>query len=127
MRTKLLAAAAAGALALGIFAGPAQAKDGDVRKAGTCSGASTSKIKVAPRDGRLKTEFEVDSNVVGQTWTWTVSLNGAPAGSGSGTTAAPSGSFKVTRRLANQPGRDTVSAQATNPATGEVCTAVVSI
>src|SRR4051812_37215807 len=71
----LAAAAAIGAMALTGAPG-ASAKAGDATAAGKCSGASTYKLKVGPRDAGLDTAFEVDSNVVGQTWNWKLKDNG---------------------------------------------------
>jgi hypothetical protein len=95
------------------------------RVAGECSGDSTSKLKVRLRDGRLKTEFEVDQNVVGVTWAVELSRNAAVAVQTTRTTRAPSGSFSIERRLRNGAGRDKISAEATSP-TGEVCTATIT-
>ena len=95
------------------------------RVAGECTGDSTSKLKVKLRDGRLKTEFEVDQNVVGVRWAVKLSRNGDVAVETTRTTRAPSGSFSIERRLRNGAGRDTIGAEATSP-TGEVCTATIT-
>jgi hypothetical protein len=127
MRTRMLfitGLAATAALAVPTIA---PAKDGDVLRAGTCSGASKSKIKVGPRDRGLETEFEVDSNVLGQTWNWTISDNGARVASGTATTAGPSASFTVRRVLVNRAGSDRIVATATNPKTGERCSATATV
>jgi hypothetical protein len=122
----LAAAAAIGAMALTAAPG-ASAKAGDAVASGKCSGASTYKLKVGPRDAGLDTAFEVDSNVVGQTWNWKLKDNGGLVASGTKTTVAPSGSFTVHRILPDRAGSDTILAKATNPATGEVCTATVTV
>ena len=127
MLKKILATAALSALAIGSTAIPSSAKAGDVVKAGTCTGSSTAKLKVGARDGGFETEWEVDSNRNGQSWTWKLRQRGVVKASGTAMTVAPSGSFNVERRLANPAGTDTIRARATNAATGEVCTAVVSI
>jgi hypothetical protein len=93
----------------------------DVRASGTCSATTTWKLKAKPDNGRLEVELEVDSNRAGQTWSWTLADNGAQVSSGTGTTVAPSGSFEVRRRIANLAGVDTITAQASSAATGEVC------
>jgi hypothetical protein len=41
-------------------------------------------------------------------------------------TVAPSGSFTVEGRTANRSGKDAFVAKATNPATGETCTARIT-
>jgi hypothetical protein len=105
----------------------ASAKAGDATAAGKCTGASTYKLKVGVRDAGLDTSFEVDSNVVGQTWNWKFKDNGGLVASGTKTTVAPSGSFTVHRILPNRAGSDTILAKATNPSTGETCTATVTV
>ena len=97
-----------------------------VRVAGECTGDSTAKLKVKRDRGRLKTEFEVDQNVVGVTWAVQLRRNDKVVVDTTRTTRAPSGSLHIERRLANGAGPDTISATATSP-TGEVCTATATI
>jgi hypothetical protein len=47
--------------------------------------------------------------------------------SGTKKTLAPSGSFTVNRLLTDRAGSDTILAKATNAATGEVCTATLTV
>ena len=55
-----------------------RARDREVRRAGTCTVRSTSKIKVKDEDGgRLEVEFEVDQNRNGQKWGVVLRRNGA--------------------------------------------------
>ncbi|HEV2726693.1 MAG TPA: hypothetical protein VGV34_00275, partial [Solirubrobacterales bacterium] len=49
-------------IALVSLAATATANDADVRKAGSCTGSTSAKIKLSPEDGRIETEFEVDQN-----------------------------------------------------------------
>jgi osmotically-inducible protein OsmY len=101
---------------------PAQAAStGDVRAAGSCSAASHWKLKAKPDDGRIEVEAEVDSNRVGQLWTWRLEHNGTVSARGQATTKAPSGSFTVNRRIVNASGPDTARFVARNPASGETC------
>lgn len=106
---------------------PASAASGDVVKRGTCTQGSEWKLKLSPDNGRIETEFEVDSNKVGQTWTVKVFRNGGRVVSTTAVTKAPSGSFTVRRLLANPAGVDTIRAVATNPVTGEVCRGSASV
>jgi hypothetical protein len=108
-------------------AAPALAKSGEVRKAGTCTAHSTWKLKAAPDNGRLEVQFEVDSNVVGQTWSWKLFDNNTQVSTGTAKTTAPSGSFEVRRLIANKAGADNIRARATNPASGEVCQGTLAI
>ncbi len=119
----ILAVAAIAGLTL-----PAAASADDaVRSAGKCSLASTSKIKVKARDGGLEVEFEVDQNRNGVKWNVKLKDNSEVAFRGNATTKAPSGSFSVERRLADQPGTDALVGIGRNPASGERCVAEVSI
>jgi hypothetical protein len=99
----------------------ASGNDGDVIAEGNCSLASDWKLKVGPENGRLEVEFEVDSNVVGQTWGVRLLQNGTEIFRGVRQTRAPSGSFEVRRLAVNTAGADTFVGQARNPNTGEVC------
>ena len=126
MKRALVTLAAGAMLALSV-SGTAEARGTDVRAAGTCTRASTSKIKLSPDNGRIETEFEVDQNRVGQRWNVTIIDNGVVVVRTTATTTAPSGSFTVRRLLANRAGTDRIAARATNPATGESCTARASI
>ncbi|MGB7981949.1 MAG: hypothetical protein WCF36_14310 [Candidatus Nanopelagicales bacterium] len=96
-------------------------------KRGSCTAATDWKLKAKPRDGRMEVEFEVDSNRIGQRWTYTLRHDGTVKASGTRTTRAPSGSFSVERRLPNAPGVHTFSATATNVSTGETCQASLKI
>jgi hypothetical protein len=127
--TTRAAAATLGALVLLGAAGaaPASAKAGDVRVAGRCTKATTSKLKLKHDDGRIEVEFEVDSNRNGQRWAVRMTDQGVQVVNTTATTVAPSGSFSVERRIVNRTGVDTVRATATNAATGETCTAAASI
>lgn len=116
------------ALAAGaVTAGPALAQGGGVRVAGSCSASSDWKLKATADNNRLEVEFEVDSNVVGQTWAWQLLDNGALVARASSVTAAPSGSFSVRRLIADRAGTDRVRFRATNAGTGESCTGLVRV
>jgi len=118
--TVLLTAALVGTLAL-----PAEAKDGVVRR-GDCSGRADWKVKVAPENGRLEVEGEIDSNRVGQRWTWSLRHNGVLVDRGVRRTAGRSGSFEVHRVVRNVSGTDRIVFRAVRPATGQVCRGVVT-
>ena len=61
--------AALSGLVLALTAAPfAVAKDGDKLVRGTCTGPSTSKLKLSNEDGRIEVEFEVDQNRNGVRW-----------------------------------------------------------
>jgi hypothetical protein len=102
---------------------------GDNRKqvSGSCTGNATSKLKAKPDDGQIEVQFEVDSNVVGQTWQFRLKDNGVVFASGTRVTQAPSGSFEVRRLTADQAGTDTIVGQARNPSTGETCRGTVTL
>ena len=104
-----------------------RAGERQVTHRGTCTIASTSKLTVKHDNGRIETEFEVDSNRVGQQWNVVIKDNGVTVFTGTRTTTAPSGSFEVNRRIRNRAGTDTIVASAKNVRTGEHCTARASI
>ena len=124
MGTKTIAVVslALAALVAALAAGPAVAKDGDILRAGTCTGATTSKLKLSPENGRIEVEFEVDQNRNGVRWTVTLRRNGNRIARLTRTTRPPSGSFEARVVAGNRPGADAFRARATSPS-GEVCTA----
>ena len=101
--------------------------NGDVLTHGSCSGQSDWKLKVKPDNSRLELEFEVDSNVSGQSWNVRIKQNGDRIFSGTRVTQGPSGSFDLTRRPNDTAGTDRFIARAKNPSTGELCVGQISI
>ena len=101
--------------------------NGEVITRGNCSGRTDWKLKVKPDDGRLELEFEVDSNVNGQSWNVRIKQNGNRIFSGTRVTQGPSGSFELERHPNDAAGTDRFVARATNPSTGETCVGQVSI
>jgi hypothetical protein len=120
--TLALAGLVVAVLVSAVAAGPASAKRGDVLRAGTCTGGSTSKIKLSEEDGRIEVEFEVDQNRNGVRWSVTLTRNGSRFAQLVRTTRPPSGSFEARRITPNSPGPDAFRARAVSPS-GEVCTA----
>ena len=111
------------ALAVALVAAPAgTAKDGDIRVRGTCTKASTSKLKLSEEDGRIEVEFEVDQDRNGVRWNVVLRQRGKVVFRGTRTTRGPSGSFTVRRLLPDRPGPDRITARATRRS-GEVCRA----
>lgn len=125
--SKTIGAACIVATALAVAMVPAAgAKGGDgLRVAGTCSDASTSKLKVKHDDGRIQVEFEVDQNRSGARWSVQLRRDGRLVFQGARRTVAPSGSFSVERRIANGTATATIHARATR--SGEVCTATARL
>ena len=113
----------AGALALVVA--PASAKDGDKLVRGTCTKASTSKLKLSEEDGRIEVEFEVDQNRNGVRWTVVLSRPSGVIVRTTRVTRAPSGSFELRRVVADRAGADRIGARATSPS-GEVCRATAT-
>jgi hypothetical protein len=116
-------------VALGLSAtAPASGGGGnDVRRAGECTGASTSKIKVKPDNGALEVEFEVDQNRNDAKWRVRIKDNANLVFRGTRRTKGPSGSFTVHKRIPNLAGTDHVKGMARNLQSGERCAAKVSI
>lgn len=125
IRLRIVTTAAALTALAALAASPALAKDGDIRVRGTCTAASTSKLKLSEEDGRIEVEYEVDQNRVGVTWRVSIRRNGRVAAVTRATTRGPSGSFEVRRVIADLAGSDRVVAVATSPS-GERCTARAS-
>jgi hypothetical protein len=94
---------------------------GGVSTSGSCSAASTWKLTIKPDNGQIEAQFEVDQNVVGDTWKVKMSDNGTLFFKGQAVTKGASGSFEVKKLTANQAGSDTVVATARNLSTGETC------
>jgi hypothetical protein len=116
------AATASIVLALGALSVlPAAASGGGIQRTGTCTQGAHWKLTAKADNGRIEVEGEVDSNVNGQSWTWTILHNGSVSARGTATTQAPSGSFEVRRLLVNAAGTDTIGWRSTNARTGEHC------
>lgn len=124
MLTKSVIAASAGLL-VALPVGPAIAKENrpEVRTSGQCTGSATWKLKAKADDGGVEVEFEVDSNVVGQQWQYSLSGPGGVIASGTRTTTAPSGSFSVEVRTS---GAVTDTFTGTAAFGGQVCDSTVS-
>jgi hypothetical protein len=118
--TGLVSIALIGA-ALLAFPGGVAANAADVIRTGSCTNNSDWKLKLSPENGRIEVQFEVDSNVNGQTWNVKLKKNGNVFFQGQRTTQAPSGSFEVRRVVNNGPGDDFFVGRAVNPNTGEIC------
>jgi hypothetical protein len=113
-------------VAVALAAAPAGvAKDGDIRVRGTCTKASTSKLKLSEENGRIEVEFEVDQNRNGVRWNVVLLQNGRRIARMTRVTRGPSGSFEARVLAANTSGKDTFRARATSPSR-EVCTAQAS-
>jgi hypothetical protein len=121
-RWGLTAAALVGLIAVPAQAPAAPAKDGDVLVRGTCTGRSTSKLKLSDDDGRMEVEVEVDQNRNGVPWTILLRRDGVRVATAVRVTRPPSGSFELRRVIANGAGTDVVSARAMRRS-GEVCSA----
>jgi hypothetical protein len=105
----------------------APGKTPGVMRSGTCTGGATWKLKAKLDDGRIETEFEVDQNRNARRWNVVITRNGRAVFRGVRITRPPSGSFSITRRIANAAGRDRIVATARAAAGGAVCRGVVSL
>jgi hypothetical protein len=114
-------------LALLAMSAPASAGDRDVERSGSCSGRSEWKLKLSPEDGGIEVEFEVDQNIVGDTWRVVIRQNGDVLKRGRRTTEGPSGSFEFRAVGDNTAGTDRFRARAVNLSTGETCVGRASI
>jgi hypothetical protein len=98
--------------------------DDRVIRTGGCSAGADWKLKVKTDDGRLEVEGEIDSNVAGQRWRWTLRHNGSVSDRGVATTTARSGSFEVERKVVDLAGTDALVFRAVRD--GQVCRGVVN-
>ena len=106
----------------------AYAKGGDaVIRTGSCSGAADWKLKAHHDNGRIQVELEVDSNRAGQTWRVRIRDNGVLVVATRATTAGRSGSFDVSRLVANRAGADGLVARARDLASGQTCVGRLSV
>lgn len=99
----------------------AVAKDGDIERSGSCTGASSAKIKLSEENGSIETEFEVDQNRNGIRWTVRFYRNGKRVARRTATTRGPSGSFEV-RKVVSGGAGDVIRARARSQ-DGDVCRA----
>jgi hypothetical protein len=121
-----LSALSIGLVGAGATSASAHDDDDDDRVlvTGRCSAGATWKLKVKTDDGRLEVEGEVDSNVAGQRWRWTLRHNGSVSDRGVGTTTARSGSFEVERKVVDLAGTDRLVFRAARD--GQTCRGVVN-
>ncbi len=96
-----------------------------VARHGNCSGQADWKLKVAPENGRLQVEFEVQHATAGDHWQVKIKENGSPLLS-SGKVVRADGSFDVKHRANNTSGPDRFVARATNASSGESCVGTVT-
>jgi hypothetical protein len=127
MRTIGLTTLAAAALVTPVAAAvPAVAQSRPtVEASGSCSTAGTWDLEAKTDDGALEVEFEVDTNVAGQTFTVRITDGDTVVLNGQRTTTARSGSFTVERRTPDQAGVDVIRAVARRGA--NTCVGVVRI
>jgi hypothetical protein len=124
----LRTATVAGALALPFLlaAGPAFASHGGgggVAKSGSCSQRGVFTLTAKHDDGAIEVEYEVDTDRAGQTFAVRLTDNGTVVLARPVTTTGPSGSFTVSKRIADRAGSDTIRARAvsgTNVCAGSV-------
>ncbi|HEU6445621.1 MAG TPA: hypothetical protein VFL61_11235 [Gaiellaceae bacterium] len=121
-----LVALVAVALALPALA-PGKNSPGVTRSGACTGGGATWKLKAKHDDGLVEAEFEVDQNRNGRRWNVVITRNGKVVFRGVRVTRPPSGSFSLTRRMANAAGRDRIVATARAVAGGAVCRGVVSV
>jgi len=106
---------------------PADARRADVVRQGSCSARSDWKLKLHPDDGRIETEFQVDTPRAGQKWNVRIADNGTQVFARQVTTNTRSGSFTVEPRIPNRAGTDHIVATARNTVTGESCRGTASL
>jgi hypothetical protein len=104
----------------------AKSSPGVIRQ-GNCSNGADWKLKAKLDDGRIETEFEVDQNVAGRAWRVVITRDGTVVFRGTRVTRPPSGSFSLTRRIANPRGPDRIVATAKAVGRAGSCRAALTI
>lgn len=109
-----------------LAAGPAQAKDVDVKGTTTCSTGVKAKLKAGPRDpGLIKTNVQIDDvGAVRRVWTITV-VDGAETRTVAVATAGASNSINVDFFTGDDAGADAVTFTATRA--GASCSGSVTV
>jgi hypothetical protein len=105
----------------------AQAKDGgpDVRVSARCGSGVTAQLRLRPRDGVIRTRFEVDHSGAG-TWRVVLVHERQIAWKGAPRVTSSRDWFEIERALPDFPGSDAVTARATGPR-GAVCQATAVV
>ena len=128
MRARLAGTTLAALLLAALAAGPgASAGARDVIERGSCSGASTWKLKLSPEDGGIEVEFEVDQGAIGEAWRVRILHDGELAFRGRRTTRGSSGSFEVRIVEPDRAGTDRFVGRARNLASDERCRGAATI
>jgi hypothetical protein len=126
-RRLTLLAACALALALGVFAPQAVAKDGDgdgeARVSGTCSRGASSELRLRAREGRIAVEFTVKPRASRGSWRTVIVHERRVEWRG---TYRARGSFRVRRSVRDLVGPDQITTRATGPG-GATCTASATL
>jgi hypothetical protein len=124
-RLALVLATTLAATTVSLGSAPAFAKGGgDVRATSACS-TGVIELKAKHDDGLIEVETEVDTNRNSQVWTVQLVDNASTVYRGNRTTAAPSGSFEVEKKVADKAGIDKISVRVTRGSA--VCSTSVSI
>ncbi|MDQ1692047.1 MAG: hypothetical protein QOH56_2385 [Pseudonocardiales bacterium] len=113
-RSAVTLALAAAIAAPALAAAPAEAKGGNwVRASGACAGGGVWTLKAKHDNGRIETEYEVDTNRAGQLWRVAISDNNVGLFAGNKRTVAPSGSFTVRLLTSDRAGVDVIRTRST--------------
>ena len=126
MKRALIAGLAALSITM-LTVGGATARTDAGQAKGPCSAGSEWELRLTDRGRTFRVRWDVDSGVVGEQWSMSVSQNGTTIASGMRTTnAAGEAEFRL-RGVPDNTGPDTFSGLATNPATGETCSATSTV
>lgn len=127
--TRILVLAVASCLALAVPA-LAAADDGerkDVRKAGSCTGASRATLRLTADDDEIRVELRIEQKTKARSsWRVIVLHERRIAFRGTVRTRSGSRSLRVRRTVANWFGRDTIVVRASGPG-AETCRASASV
>lgn len=110
-----------------MLAPAAVAEVDDVERHGSCGASSRWELDLEREGGRIKVDYEVDSNVAGERWRVRLVHDGDVFFRGVRETHGSDGSLEVERRTNDASGADRFVGKAVNRGTGEVCRGTAAI
>jgi len=99
--------------------------DDGAREEGRCARGIWWRMEAKPDDGRIEIKIEVDTDRIGQRWSWVLAHNGSLSDRGVSRTRGPSGSFEIERTAVDVAGTDTFRIRTVRKAA--VCVARVTL
>jgi len=102
------------------------ADDGEVRRAGTCTGSSRATIRLEADDGKIDVEFEIRTRSTTKAWRVVLLHERRVAFQGLVRPRSGGRAIRIRRTVPDWFGKDTIVIRATGPGT-ETCRATASV